>query len=232
MKTVKYNKTLELNEFIVSSDTCVIYFHGGGLEAGSKDDFNNLAKYFNENEIDCYLPSYRLYPKAKYPEFILDAAEAVAYVLNKRKYQKVFIGGTSAGAYLAMMLYFDKRYLAKHKIDSETITGYIFDAGQPTVHFHVLRESGMDTRRIVVDERAPMYYLTQNVDSKVKFLVFYAEFDLNTRKEETELLKHLMINYGYPKENLNFQYVKDNNHCQYTNTDFFNETVLKFIKNS
>lgn len=129
-----------------------------------------------------------------------------------------------------MMLYFDKRYLAKHNIDSEKITAYIFDAGQPTVHFNVLKENNLDSRRILVDERAPIYYLNKDVNSKVKFLVFYAEFDLLVRKEETELLKHLMLNYGYKEENLNFHLVKNNKHCQYTHTEYFNKTVLDFIK--
>ena len=49
--------------------------------------------------------------------------------IKTKNYKKVVIGGTSAGAYLAMMLYFDKRYLSKHNIDSESVSGYIFDAG-------------------------------------------------------------------------------------------------------
>ncbi|MGI6360312.1 MAG: alpha/beta hydrolase [Acholeplasmatales bacterium] len=230
METVKYNKYAHLDKYLVGSDICLIYFHGGGLEAGNKSEFKKLAEYLNLEKIDCYLPEYRLYPNAKYPEFILDVADSVAYALKEKKYKKVIIGGTSAGAYLAMMLYFDKRYLSKHNIDSEKITGYIFDAGQPTVHFNVLRENNLDSRRILVDERAPLYYLNKDVNSNVKFLVFYAEFDLLVRKEETELLKHLMLNYGYKEENLNFHLVKNNKHCEYTNTEFFNKTVLDFIK--
>lgn len=230
METVKYNKFAKLDKYLVGSDTCLIYFHGGGLEAGNKGEFKKLAEYLNLEKIDCYLPEYRLYPNNKYPDFILDAADSVAYALKEKKYKKVIIGGTSAGAYLAMMLYFDKRYLAKHNIDSEKITAYIFDAGQPTVHFNVLKENNLDSRRILVDERAPIYYLNKDVNSKVKFLVFYAEFDLLVRKEETELLKHLMLNYGYKEENLNFHLVKNNKHCQYTHTEYFNKTVLDFIK--
>ncbi len=230
METVKYNKYAQLDQYLVNGDTCLVYFHGGGLEAGNKGEFKKLAEYLNSEKIDCYLPEYRLYPNAKYPEFILDAADSVAYALKQKNYKKVVIGGTSAGAYLAMMLYFDKRYLSKHNINSENITGYIFDAGQPTVHFNLLKEQGLDTRRILVDERAPLYYLNKDVLSNVKFLVFYAEFDLLVRKEETELLKHLMLNYGYKEENLNFHLVKNNKHCQYTHTDYFNKTVLDFIK--
>ena len=41
METVKYNESLELDEYIVGSDTCLIYFHGGGLEAGSKKNLTS-----------------------------------------------------------------------------------------------------------------------------------------------------------------------------------------------
>ena len=130
-----------------------------------------------------------------------------------------------------MMLYFDKRYLEKHNINSEDITGYIFDAGQPTVHFHVLREAGHDTRQIVVDERAPLYYINKEVNSDVKFLVFYAEFDLNTRKEETELLHKVMLNFGYNPKNLDFNLMPGMKHCQYTHTKIFIDKVINFIIN-
>jgi len=231
MKTYEYNKFNNLDAYLKDSNTALIYFHGGGLEAGSSKEFKILAEELNKVGVDVYLPNYRLYPDAKYPEFILDAADAVSFAVNHKKYESIYIGGTSAGSYLAMMLYFDKRYLEKHNINSEDITGYIFDAGQPTVHFHVLREAGHDTRQIVVDERAPLYYINKKVNSDVKFLVFYAEFDLNTRKEETELLHKVMLNFGYNPKNLDFNLMPGMKHCQYTHTKIFIDKVINFIIN-
>ena len=37
--------------------------------------------------------------------------------------------------------------------------GFIHDAGQPTSHFNVLKELGKDSKRIIVDETAPMYFV-------------------------------------------------------------------------
>ena len=48
-----------------------------------------------------------------------------------------------------MMLCMDVRYLAAHGIDARDrsqIAGYFCDSGQPTVHFNILRERGIDTR--------------------------------------------------------------------------------------
>ena len=61
-----------------------------------------------------------------------------------------------------MMLCFDKKYLSLHGIDSDSVKGYIFDAGQVTSHFNVLKEKGKDPRSVIVDKTAPLYYVTQN----------------------------------------------------------------------
>ena len=58
-----------------------------------------------------------------------------------------------------MMLCFDERYLKEVGILPTEIAGYIHDAGQPTAHFNVLKELGQDSRRLIVDETAPLYFV-------------------------------------------------------------------------
>ena len=105
--------------------------------------------------------NYRMYSEAKYPEFINDSAAAIAWTMkNIKEYGEplsFFIGGSSAGGYLSEMLCFDKKYLAQYGIDSDLINGYIHDAGQPIVHFNVLRARGIDSRRVIIDEAAPIF---------------------------------------------------------------------------
>ena len=55
--------------------------------------------------------------------------------------ENLYVGGSSAGAYIAMMLCFDPAYLKPYGVSN--IQGYLFDAGQPTVHFRVLKERGL-----------------------------------------------------------------------------------------
>jgi hypothetical protein len=56
----------------------VVWFHGGGLRAGRKE----IPKSLKKKGIGVIAPSYRLFPKAKCPEYIEDAAASVAWAFK------------------------------------------------------------------------------------------------------------------------------------------------------
>ena len=178
----KYGEDTMLDMFLPDSEEfpVLVYFHGGGLENGSRIRQEANAEYLCSKNIGFISVEYRMYPHARFPEFIMDAAAAVAWVKQHigeyGKCDNIFVGGSSAGGYLSMMLCFDPRYLAPHKIKPTDITGYIHDAGQPTTHFNVLRERGFIAEglkeRIVVDEAAPMYHVgTSKEYSPMLFII-------------------------------------------------------------
>ena len=146
MEKFKYGE--HENQYVVvylpESDTfpVCVYLHGGGLGAGvpEQEFVDSLVK----KGVAVVSGQYRMYPDAKYPQFIEDGASVIAWAKeNMEKYGNVtdlFVVGTSAGAYISMMLCFDKKYLAKHGISNDDISGYIHNAGQPTTHFNVLEE--------------------------------------------------------------------------------------------
>ena len=105
-----------------------LYIHGGGIEAGSKNDGNYFAAVLAEQGISTVSINYRLYPEAKFPDFVEDCADAVAWVFQNKELfggcDKIFVGGSSAGGYLSMMLCFDKRYLEKHGIHPMDLGGF------------------------------------------------------------------------------------------------------------
>ena len=218
-----------------------IFFHGGGIEAGTKSEeaFTNPLIPLQEKGVAVVSADYRLYPDAKFPEFVEDAAMAVKWVYeNIRSYIEptgIFISGTSAGAYISELLAFDKKYLAKHGIDSDSVTGYIFDAGQPTTHFNVLRERGMNPDRIAVDESAPMYHIT---DGRVypPMQIFVSDNDIPGRYEQTLLLVHTLKHFGCKDDDVEFYYMKGYSHCQYLvemqpdGTNLFSDKAYEFIK--
>ncbi|MEI6579913.1 MAG: alpha/beta hydrolase, partial [Eubacteriales bacterium] len=169
----------------------LVYFHGGGLEGGDKCDMLPFFRELQKNGIAVVSANYRMYPCAKFPEFILDCASVVSWVKNKSHryacFGEIFVGGSSAGAYLAMMLFFDKYYLGEHGIDPNELAGYLFDAGQPTVHFNVLRERGLDNRLVRIDEAAPLYFIEheyENPQSLPTILIFVADNDMANRLEQ------------------------------------------------
>lgn len=195
-----------------------LYFHGGGIESGDKvaKRYDAFIKHLTDKGIAVVSANYRMYPTAKYPEFIEDAACATAWVFaNMRNYGEVtgiYVGGSSAGGYLSQMLCFDKKYLAKYDITPMDITGFIHDAGQPTAHFNVLRERGIDSRRVIVDESAPLYHI--GVDEKYPpMLIIVSDNDMQNRYEQTMLVMSTLKHFGLD-ENVKLQ-VMHSTHCGY-----------------
>ena len=186
------NKSHTLNIYLPDKESFPvhIFFHGGGLERGSKEQ-EDLAKTLCKYGIALVSAEYRMYPEASYPEFIKDAAAAVAWTKKHigeyGNCEKIYVGGSSAGAYMSMMLCFDSRFLAPYGISNEDIDGFIHDAGQPTVHFNVLRERGIDTRRILVDEAAPLYHICAEKNYPPMLFVV-SDNDMPNRLQETELV--------------------------------------------
>ena len=112
-----------------------------------------------------------------------------------------------------MMLCFDEKYLAVHKLKPTDFKGYILDAGQPTVHFNVLRERGIDTRRIIVDEAAPLYHICEKEYPDMLFIV--SDNDMENRFEQTKLMESTLKHFRVDENKYSFLYLKDSTHCSY-----------------
>lgn len=211
------NQYLDVHLPECDSFPVLLYFHGGGIEHGDKaGGVQVFIEYLTAHGIAVVSANYRMYPTAKYPEFLEDAASATAWVFeNMKTYGKVtgiYVGGSSAGGYISQMLCFDKHYLAKHGIAPTDITGFIHDAGQPTAHFNVLRERGIDSRRVIVDESAPLYYIGAD-ETYAPMLVIVSDKDMENRYEQTMLLMSTLKHFGHT-ENVKLQ-VMESTHCAY-----------------
>lgn len=194
-----------------------IYFHGGGLEKGNKSEADLYARFLADKGIATVTANYRMYPDAKYPDFIEDAALAVNWAYKNMpsygKCTKFFIGGTSAGAFLSMMLCFDKKYLAPYGIDPENVDGFIHNAGQPTAHFNVLRERGIDTRRVICDETSALYHIGL-YENYPPMLFFVADNDMECRYEQTMLTIATLKHFGCSEDKITLR-VLEGKHCNY-----------------
>ena len=204
-------------------DALLFFFHGGGLEEGDKADPQGIYEELSSMGIAVVSANYRMYPAAKYPQYVEDAANAVAWGLTHIKkwidYERVLIGGISAGAYLSMMLHFQHRFLKEYHIEEEWIDGYIFDAGQPTVHYNVLREWGKDPKSVRVDEAAPIYYLEgEHVRAKKQFfLIMVSDNDIPGRREQNELMIQTMKTHQYEDFQIHYHIMKGYAHTEYVN---------------
>ncbi len=200
----------ESNEFSV-----FIYFHGGGFEEGDKNQGNVMAEYLVKHNVAVISANYRMYPNAKYPDFIIDAAECVSWVYsNIKNYgvcEKIYVGGSSAGGYLSQMLCFDSKYLGAHGLKPTDIAGFIHDAGQPTVHLNVLRERGLDRRRIIVDESSMLYHVG-TAPEYPPMLFIVSDHDMGNRYEQTLLAVSTMKQFNYDEPDLR---IMNGGHCAY-----------------
>ncbi len=213
-----------------------VYFHGGGIQAGDKSDVKFFCEYLANRGIAAVSVNYRMYPQAKYPEFIEDVAESVAWVFdNINKYGKstgIYVGGSSAGGYMSQLLCFNKEYLARHNINVMDIAGFVHDAGQPTAHFNVLQKSGIDGKRVIVDETAPLYYV--GVDNEYPpMLIIVSDNDMFNRFEQTQLLITTLKHFGHG-DKITYK-LMHGNHCAYVEAETqdgdggFGQTVADFI---
>lgn len=203
-----------------------LYFHGGGLEAEDKAGPKEraIARTLCDCGIAVVSANYSLYPSARYPDFLVDAAAAVKWILQWAGTEnRMWIGGSSAGAYLAMMLCFDDRL----GISDSDVAGYVFDAGQPTCHFNVLREMGLDPRRVVADERSPVFHVKDGRNYP-PMLILVAENELPGRREQLALLCSALDGFGY-RSSYQFQVMKGYGHCQYLSDPLYHSAVINFI---
>ena len=239
IKDIFYKEGQALDIYLPDSDSfnVFLYFHGGGLERGSKDSAKHFAPYLTERKIAVVSADYIMYPKAKYPDFLTDSAEAVAWVMKNigayGKCEGLYVGGSSAGGYISQMLCFDKKYLGAHGIKPTDITGFIHDAGQPTCHFNVLRERGIDSRRVIVDESCSLYHVGEDKEYP-PMLIIYSDNDMQNRPEQTVLLASTLKHFGHT-ENVTVK-MMHGNHCEYVNKmdeqgeSVFGKLLYEYIK--
>src|ERR1700744_5976030 len=113
----------------------VIFFYGGGWRSGRKTMYGFAGRALARRGYVAVLPDYRVYPDAKYPDFLDDGAHAVRWVKdNAAKIggdpASIFLMGHSAGAHIAAMLSLDARWLAKVGLaPGRDIAGFIGLAG-------------------------------------------------------------------------------------------------------
>lgn len=199
----------------------LILFHGGGLEGGDKEDCGGVLAQLASRGIAAVSPNYRMYPDAAFPQYVEDAAKAVAWSLGHVKeylsYDRIFVGGISAGAYLSMMLHFQPQFLEEWGVKERDVAGYIFDAGQPTVHYNILRERGEDPKAVRIDEAAPLYYLAgeKEANPAQRYLVLVSDNDIAGRKEQNELMIRTMETHQYESAQIEYRVMKGYGHTEY-----------------
>lgn len=177
----------------------VVYFHGGALMFGDKSMAQVVAKRLLTQGIGLVSANYRLSPGVMHPAHTQDAAAATAWVYNNiAEYggdpKNLYVGGHSAGAYLAALLALDPRYLQQHDMALSDVRGAILVSP-----FLYVEETAKDRSKSVWGE-APLDWLAASVtphiaSGKPPMLLIYADGDDSWRRAQNEkLAKELTMN--------------------------------------
>lgn len=112
----------------------IVFFYGGAWEAGERGQHRFVGEAFASRGFVVVVPDYRLYPEVRYPEYVRDAAGAMAW--TKREIAKhrgdparITLMGHSAGAHIAAMLAYNPRFLAAVGLSRGDVHGFVGLAG-------------------------------------------------------------------------------------------------------
>lgn len=112
----------------------VVFFYGGSWNTGSRAQYQFVAEALATRGVLTLVADYRLYPEVRYPDFLSDSAQALAYGLDHAAQlggnpKRVFVMGHSAGGYNAAMLALDARWLQAAGHAPSELAGWIGLAG-------------------------------------------------------------------------------------------------------
>lgn len=128
-----------------------VFFYGGSWETGRRQDYEWTARALAAKGFVVVLPDYRLYPAVRFPAFLEDGALAVRWAVDHGPAyggdpSRIVLLGHSAGAYNAVMLALDERYLKAAGVDPRTIRAVAGLAGP----YDFLPLKGAGVRKSVV----------------------------------------------------------------------------------
>ncbi len=176
----------------------VVWFHGGGIKAGSKF----IPEALKEKGIAVAAVNYRLHPKVKAPTYIEDAAAAIAWTMKHiSEYggdpTAIFSAGHSAGGYLVSMVGLDTTYLHKHNLNANDLAGVISYSGHAITHFTIRTEQGLNWDNPVIDQYAPLSHIRKDAPPLI-LILGDREKELYGRYEEVAYLWRMMQLIGHP----------------------------------
>lgn len=108
----------------------VVFFYGGAWQRGARAEYRFVGRRLAQNGIVAIVADYRTWPRAGFPDFVDDAARAVAWsYAHAADYggdpSRLFVMGHSAGAQIAALVGADARYLGRHGMRPRDLAGVI-----------------------------------------------------------------------------------------------------------
>lgn len=184
----------------------LVFFHGGALVQGSKELDDALGQKLAKRGIGFVSPNYRLSPAVKHPQHANDAAAATAWVFdNIETYggdpDNVFVGGHSAGAYLAALLALDRSYLSEAGGADRPVRGAVLVSPFLFVEEVAPTRIAADSIYLSIWGNDPEDWLAASMTPLIRsgqgdILLIYADGDADWRKSQINRFVKLMRQAG------------------------------------
>lgn len=178
----------------------VVWFHGGGFTM----DGHECPPVLYNGTYAVVEARYRISPAVKAPAYHEDGAAALAWVLrNIASYggdpRRIYVGGMSAGAYLAAIVGMDPAWLEPYGFGPQSVAGLLLVSGQLTTHFQVKADLGYPGDRFlpVIDRLAPLAHLKPDLPP-VLFVTGGPGLDIPARPEENAFAAASLRAMGHP----------------------------------
>jgi len=179
----------------------VVFFYGGAFRAGRKDEYRVVGQALASKGIIAAIADYRIYPPARFPDFLEDGAKALAAVHARAAEfggdpARIFLMGHSAGAYISVMLAANPSYVRQANADPSWIRGVIAIAGryhELPLHDAVIREifrgpARPETRPATfIDGTRPAMLLAAGADDSAEVLESHGLLASHLREHASEV---------------------------------------------
>lgn len=180
----------------------VVWFHGGGLEGGSKF----IPGELRQSGYVVIAVNYRLLPNCSPDDCIDDAAAATAWAYKHAEeyggsHRKVVVSGHSAGGFLTDMIGLQKKWLQKYNVDADSLMALVPFSGQCVTHFNFRKLRGLKELQITVDDYAPITFIRPDAPPIV-IVSGDRELEMNGRYEEQAFFWRLLKLCGHPDVSL------------------------------
>ena len=231
--TEERNEMQRLDAYLPDSEgfDTVVFFHGGGLAHGDRKS-DPVMFGLKERGFGFVSVEYRMLPQAHFPDFLEDAAAAIAYVQRHLTEWggsgRLFVSGSSAGAYMTMMLCLDPQYLTKAGVEPDSVTGYLSNSAQQFAHFAVMKDRGLDGRLEHIDETAPISLVREGMTIRPLCMLYYSE-DMVCRPEENRLMYASMKRF-LPEDSLPELHEIAGKHCKPNDPEQFLNLCERFLR--
>jgi acetyl esterase/lipase len=158
----------------------IVFFYGGGWNSGAKEDYGWFAIALAAMGYVVAVPDYRVVPEVVYPVFLDDSAAAVKVIASRAitygaDSKRLGLAGHSAGAYNAVMLALDPRYLGADAAGNSPVLACVGVSGPYDFYpFNVKASRDAFGQWLRPEETQPITYARK---TNTKFLLLQSRTD-------------------------------------------------------